>query len=97
MTCLDEPRLEDPFILRHHPERSMSGYTLAGHVHPAVTMRGSGRQKERLPCFFLGEHVALLPAFGSFTGAFTVKPGPRDRVYVVADGEVLPFFKEQTG
>ena len=92
MTCLDEPRVEKPFIFRHHPEPSLAGYTLAGHVHPAVTIRGSGRQKERLPCFLIGEHVALLPAFGSFTGAFTVKPGPRDRVYLVADGEVLPFF-----
>jgi metallophosphoesterase superfamily enzyme len=57
-----------------------------------VTIRGSGRQKERLPCFLIGEHVALLPAFGSFTGTFTVKPNPRDRVYLVAEGEVLAFF-----
>jgi DNA ligase-associated metallophosphoesterase len=91
MTCVDEPLVESPFIFRHHPEPHLTGYTLAGHVHPAVTMRGPGRQKERLPCFLLGEQVALLPAFGSFTGAFTVKPGLEDLVYVVADGVVLPF------
>jgi DNA ligase-associated metallophosphoesterase len=91
MICLDEPLVEEPFIFRHYPEPSLNGYTLAGHVHPAVTMRGAGRQRERLPCFLIGEHVALLPAFGSFTGAFTVAPGLGDGVYVVADSEVLPF------
>ena len=31
----------------------------------------------------------LLPAFGSFTGMGMVDPGPADRAFVVADGEVI--------
>ena len=47
------------------------------------------RQRERLACFLFGEEVALLPAFGSFTGSAPVYPEPGDRAFVVADGEVL--------
>jgi hypothetical protein len=54
-----------------------------------VTLTGAGRQRLRLPCFFLGERVGVLPAFGGFTGTAVLKPTARDRVYVVADDEVL--------
>ena len=37
---VDAPHLEAPFVLRHHPEPSPEGYTLAGHLHPAVIMSG---------------------------------------------------------
>jgi hypothetical protein len=42
-----------------------------------------------LPAFVFGTRVGLLPAFGSFTGGAAVEPDPEDRVYVVADDEVL--------
>ena len=89
ITSRDEPFYENPFVLRHHPSLSPAGYTLAGHFHPAVTLRGVGGQRERLPCFLFGKGLALLPAFGSFTGSATVSAGPDDRVYVVAGDEVL--------
>ena len=78
-----------PFALRHFPDEVPGRYTLCGHLHPAVVLGGSGRQRLRLPCFFLGERVGVLPAFGGFTGTAVLRPTVRDRVYVIADDEVI--------
>lgn len=85
----DEPAVESPFVFRHFPDPSPAGYVLGGHVHPAVTLRGEGQQRLRLPCFWFGGQVGLLPAFGGFTGSADVMPKAGDRVFVVADGEVI--------
>lgn len=87
--CAAEPVVDPPFAFRHFPEPTPGLYTLAGHVHPAVALRGKGRQRLTLPCFAFGEHVGILPAFGGFTGTATVVPEPGGRVYAVAGGEVI--------
>jgi uncharacterized protein len=89
MEMRSEPHPLHPFVLRHHPQPSADGYVLAGHIHPAVRLRGRGRQRARLPCFWFGETVGVLPAFGDFTGAAVVEPAPGDRVFVLAGGEVV--------
>ncbi len=76
------------FVLKHHPEPDERGYVLAGHIHPAVRLVGLGRQAERLPCFWFGPKIGVLPAFGDFTGAATVYPAAGDRVFVIAGQEV---------
>lgn len=88
-TPVSEPHPDPPFALRHHPDPTPGLYTLAGHLHPAYTLRGRGRQRLRLPCFWFGPGVGVLPAFGGFTGTADVRPAPGDRVFVVADGDVL--------
>jgi DNA ligase-associated metallophosphoesterase len=88
-TSVDEPHHEGPFALCHYPETPAEGYVLAGHLHPAVALGGPGRQRERLPCFLFGRRRGILPAFGSFTGAATVRPTAGERVFVVAGDEVL--------
>jgi DNA ligase-associated metallophosphoesterase len=88
-TPVDEPFALGPFMLGHHPDIATAGYLLAGHTHPAVRLKGPGQQRVRLPCFLVGPQRAILPAFGGFTGAATVQPHEDERVYVVADGEVL--------
>ena len=87
--CVDEPWTETPFAFRHHPAPDGSAYVLAGHIHPVVRLDARGGLRARLPAFVFGTRVALLPAFGSFTGGGPVEPEPGDRVYVVADDEVL--------
>lgn len=64
-----------------------AGPTLCGHLHPAVLLNGKSRAV-RAACFWFGERVAVLPAFGSFTGARVVRPARGDRVLVVRDGEI---------
>jgi len=88
--CCEAPCAAPPFLLAHHPYEAEEGYVLAGHVHPSVTLRGVGRQRERLPCFHFGARVGVLPAFGAFTGTADVAVSPGDRVFVVAGDTVLP-------
>ena len=84
---------QTPFQLRHHPPsedgRTKSAPsatpTVAGHVHPAYFLR-----EMRVPCFYFGKTEAILPAFGSFTGTHCVRPTRGDRVYLLADGLVIP-------
>lgn len=80
---------ETPFVFQHHPAASPYGYALAGHLHPAVRLVGLGKQKERLACFWLRETYGVLPAFGTFTGAFTVTPTTKDRLFVIAHDSVV--------
>lgn len=64
------------------------GYTVAGHVHPAVTISGGG-DAVKLPCFHATRACLTLPAFSRFTGGVSVRRGPGDRVFAIAEGHVL--------
>ena len=79
----------EPFQFTHKPKIHNALYNMAGHLHPAVTLRGVGRQKEILPCFCFGPRGGILPAFGFFTGNHVIHPGPDDRIFVVADQRVI--------
>jgi len=84
-----EPHVPAPGLaLVHHPRPVPGHYALAGHVHPAVVLAARGPGSLRLPCFHLGPHCAVLPAFGEFTGTHRVQAQPGERVFVVAEGEV---------
>jgi DNA ligase-associated metallophosphoesterase len=85
----DAPLYEVPFAFSHYPGRFENFYNLAGHVHPAVKLAGAGGQSERLPCFLFGERSGVIPAFGTLTGNLTVRPTAGERVFVVADQQVL--------
>lgn len=79
-----------PFLLSHEPlEGEFEGYNLCGHIHPAVRLKGQGRQSLRLPCFFFGRKQGILPAFGTFTGSHTLKVEEGDRVFVVFESRVI--------
>lgn len=80
-----------PFLLTHHPLETTSdnSYNLAGHVHPGVSLRGGGRQSITLPCFYFGERLGILPAFGMFTGIARIVPEKGDQIFVVADEKVI--------
>jgi DNA ligase-associated metallophosphoesterase len=80
---------EPPFAFTHFPEPSEGGYVLAGHLHPSIVIEGRGHQRLRLPCFWFGQEVGVLPAFGMFTGAANVTIRPRDRVYAIAGDAVI--------
>lgn len=84
---VDEPHALGPFALCHHPQRVAGRYVWAGHVHPALVV-GRGRDRLRLPCFHLSPRMAVLPAFGVFTGMHPVDPQPGDRVIAIAGGQL---------
>jgi len=81
-----------PWTLRHHPSEHPEPCTLSGHVHPVVSLRGTGRQSLKVPCFAITTHQCILPAFGAFTGGHPVKPRPGDQIIAVADGQLVSRF-----
>ena len=85
---LDELILEN-ILLTHHPKERKGFFNFCGHIHPAIKIRGSGKQSLRLPCFFKSPNQLILPAFGEFTGSFTLKPTKNDQVYAIAEGMII--------
>lgn len=86
--CVSEPWTAPPFAFRHAPADGAGEPTFAGHVHPLVLLADRVGTSLRLPCFVFGDRLALLPAFGPFTGGRCIRPGRDERVFAVAD-EVL--------
>jgi len=80
-----------PFLFTHDIVKDKELYNLCGHIHPSIRIKGKGLQSIRLPCFYFAEDHGILPAFGSFTGTYTLTPSSSDTVYVIAEDEVLSF------
>lgn len=83
MEVVDEPWLIGPFAACHHPQQHPTHKVVAGHLHPALRLYGRGRDHVRLPCFCFEAHQAILPAFGEFTGGWTVTPALGLQLYPV--------------
>ncbi len=88
---VDEPYAHGGLALCHHPRARRGSYVVAGHLHPCIGIGGRGFDHLRLPCFWLGDDVGVLPAFGAFTGMHPIRPGEHDRVFAVADDLVTPL------
>ena len=87
LEVVDEPCRLGRWALCHRPQAVAGAYAVAGHDHPCVRL-SAAVDRLRLPCFHLGPAVAVLPAFGAFTGLHPIRRQPGDRVAVCADGEV---------
>jgi hypothetical protein len=61
---------------------------IAGHEHPCIGLHGP-TDSLRLPCFHFAPGLAVLPAFGAFTGMHAVRRVPGDRVWAVLDDRVV--------
>ncbi len=85
---VDEPRREDGLALCHHPRAVPGAYVIAGHLHPCVGVTGRTWERLRLPCFWFGDSVGVLPAFGAFTGMHPIEAAEGDRIYAVAGDSV---------
>lgn len=88
ISVFDELIIED-FLLTHHPEEREGYFNFCGHIHPAIRLRGFGRQNLRLSCFFKSKDQLIFPAFGEFTGTHTMKPKKGDEVYAIVEDEVV--------
>jgi DNA ligase-associated metallophosphoesterase len=93
IVSVDGPLMDAPFALAHHPVTVPGQYVLAGHIHPCAVLTGRARQRERLPCFWFGADVGVLPAFGDFTGCAQVSTADEDSLWVVADRSVVAVPK----
>ncbi|MDG1398211.1 MAG: ligase-associated DNA damage response endonuclease PdeM [Polaribacter sp.] len=52
-------------------------FTISGHTHPGVVLKGKGRQRIKLPCYQVTQNQLILPAFSLFTG-LNMKDAPKD-------------------
>lgn len=89
MDIVEEPFVIEPFALKHHPGAHNTHYVLCGHTHPAVRLSGGAQKSMRLACFSFGKRVAILPAFGSFTGCAEIEPSEDERIFVLAGDTVV--------
>jgi uncharacterized protein len=89
IACEADPFRDESFWLAHHPQPRRGGFVLAGHLHPALTLDDCCGSSLRSPCFWFQPRVAVLPAFGRFTGAKSVRPSAADRVFVVDSESVI--------
>ncbi|MGB7393008.1 MAG: ligase-associated DNA damage response endonuclease PdeM [Pricia sp.] len=80
----------DGFLLTHHPDEREGFFNFCGHVHPAIRLTGLGRQSARLRCFFKSERQMILPAFGEFTGSYTLEPEVGCEVFALLGDTILP-------
>jgi len=77
------------FSLTHIPEDKEDLFNFCGHVHPGFRLRGKGRQQLKLSCFYQKANQMILPAYGSFTGNYYVKPEEDEHIYVLTEDSVL--------
>jgi uncharacterized protein len=89
--------VEGGLVFRHLPEAHPAGFVISGHIHPCVKVAGRGRQREKLACFFFSDEVAVLPAFGSFTGCARIIPEETDRVFAIVEDEVIALAGARNG
>jgi len=91
-----EPYDLAPFSLSHHPieveDIPKDLFNLCGHIHPAVYLRGNGKQAMKLACFHFTERQGILPAFGEFTGTAVMRTKRKDQVFVVSGDRVIEML-----
>ena len=77
------------FYFTHEPRRKKGMFNISGHIHPAVRLKGKGRQSLKLPCFFKSRDQMILPAFGKFTGTHILPVKSDNEVFACTQTEVL--------
>lgn len=80
--------VHDPADLADLPD---GRFGVSGHLHPALSLVGKGRQSLKLPCWWYSveRRVLVVPTFGTFTGSVSVKPQPGDSCWVTTGEAVI--------
>lgn len=79
-------------LIHDHKHLPDDIWSISGHIHPGVILKGPGKQRVKMPCFWVTDKKLILPAFGLFTGLFMVKVKTEDRVFVILDQSVKEVF-----
>lgn len=70
-------------------EPSNDFFTISGHTHPGVFIKGKGRQRIKLPCFQVTNNQLILPAFSLFTGLNTRSAPKNCKNYCFTDDGIF--------
>ena len=85
-----------PFIFLHDlkaekdltkDEREL--YRFTGHLHPAISLKGKGKQSLKFPCFYFTKEYCILPAFSRFTAGFKVNPKKDETVFAIVEDGIM--------
>jgi len=88
--CVDHLVI-DPFVFTHEPQDCLRGYNLAGHLHPSIKVKTRRLPSVKLPCYYFGAKSGILPAFGVFTGYGVLEEDQAQDIFLIAEGEVIPY------
>ena len=87
--------------LRHQPKMLRQGEAeISGHLHPAAAIHARGH-RIRCRCFIADQRRLIMPAFGSYTGALSVRSEAFDglfddfHVWMIGDKAVHRFPASQ--
>lgn len=86
---VENPQPLGPFYLQHEPEISDKGFILCGHLHPAVSISGRGRQHLRVPAFWHKPGFLCFPAFGGFTGLARIEAEKEDVFFAISGESII--------
>ena len=83
--------IKDQFVFVHDEADLKQGselYCFSGHLHPAFILPLLGADK--VPCFWIREDKAYLPAFSRMAGGMRIdKTAATDQIFVITDGQVF--------
>ena len=94
----EEEIIEPPFHFIHdqtkQSEAQPNSFTIAGHIHPTITIKGTSGDQLTSRCFVTSPNQLILPAFGSFTGGSRIKMNQASRVWLAGESDVhtLPWL-----
>jgi DNA ligase-associated metallophosphoesterase len=93
IALIDNVHVEDGFCFVHEPSETLSEayFYFFGHLHPAVSLKGKGRQRLRLPCFLQADNQLFMPAFSDFTGLNSMPIKKGNTAYAIAGNEIMVF------
>lgn len=77
-----------PFYFSHHPMHHSKRFVFAGHIHPKCEISNQ-HDSLVLRCFQIFSDLAILPAFGFFTGGTFVRKSAECSLYVIADTQII--------
>jgi DNA ligase-associated metallophosphoesterase len=83
------------FCFQHDPgecgkdEGGKNHYVFSGHIHPGITIHGSGKQTLKFPCFYFTDSYCILPAFSRFTGTVGVRLKDDDIAFAIVNNSIF--------
>jgi uncharacterized protein len=75
--------VEDHWEYIHDEADREQVFSVSGHEHPGIRVKGPGRQYLRLPCFRLSKTGLVLPSFGKLTGLYCKPKARNEQIFIV--------------
>jgi uncharacterized protein len=73
----------------HNYQFEPDHYYFSGHIHPGISIRGTGKQSLRFPCFYFTENYCVLPAFSRFTGTYGINPKRSESIFAIVENNIV--------